>query len=109
MVGAVFALPAGNGTVSFDLLRQLGGARLLEQAAAEFRTATRIDDQNEAAKYDLELLLKREAIARGSAANGRPDGQRPNERRARRQRRNADTRRRVEEHSAGIYSTGRGY
>jgi hypothetical protein len=109
MVGAVFALPAGNGTVGFDLLRQLGGARLLEQAAAEFRAAARIDDQNEAAKYDLELLLKRDAIKRRSAANSRPAGQRPNARQARQQRRNASTRRRVEEHSAGIYSTGRGY
>jgi hypothetical protein len=109
MVGAVFALPAGNGTVSFDLVRQLGGARLLEQAAAEFRAAARIDDENEAAKYDLELLLKRDAIMRRSAGSGRPEGQRPNARQARQQRRNARTRRRVEEHSAGIYSTGRGY
>jgi hypothetical protein len=109
MTGAVFALPAGNGTVSFDLVRQLGGARLLEEAAAEFRAAARIDDQNEAAKYDLELLLKKDAIARRSAGNGRPAGQRPNARQARQQRRNASTRRRVEEHSAGIYSTGSGY
>jgi hypothetical protein len=109
MVGAVFALPAGNGTVSFDLVRQLGGARLLEEAAAEFRAAARIDDRNEAAKYDLELLLKRDAIARRSHSEGRPAGQRPNARQARQQRRNASTRRRVEEHSAGIYSTGRGY
>ncbi len=109
MVGAAFALPAGNGTVSFDLVRQLGGARLLEEAAAEFRAATRIDDRNEAAKYDLELLLKRDAIARRSRSERRPAGQRPSTRRARQQRRNASTRRRVEEHSAGIYSTGRGY
>jgi hypothetical protein len=109
MTGAVFALPAGNGTVSFDLVRQLGGARLLEEAAAEFRAAARIDDQNEAAKYDLELLLKKDAIARRSAGNGRPAGQRPNARQTRQQRRNASTRRRVEEHSAGIYSTGSGY
>ena len=109
MVGAVFALPAGNGTVSFDLVRQLGGGRLLEEAAAEFRAAARIDDENEPAKYDLELLLKRDAIARRSRSEGRPAGQRPNTRQARQQRRNASTRRRVEEHSAGIYSTGRGY
>jgi hypothetical protein len=109
MVGAVFALPAGNGTVSFDLVRQLGGARLLQEAAAEFRAAARIDDRNEAAKYDLELLLKRDAIARRSRSNGRPAGQRPNAKQTRQQRRNASTRRRVEEHSAGIYSTGRGY
>jgi hypothetical protein len=57
MVGSVFALPAGTGSISFGRLRQFGGGRLLAQAEQEFREAALLDDRNDAAKYDLELIL----------------------------------------------------
>ena len=71
MVGAVYALPAGTGGVSFDVVRQLGGGRLLQQAADEFRAAASLDDRNEAAKYDLELLLKADAQSRSAQRSKR--------------------------------------
>jgi hypothetical protein len=60
MVGTVFSLPAGNGSMSFARMRLIGGSRLLAQAVAEFRRAVLLDDRNEAAKYDLELVLSSE-------------------------------------------------
>ena len=60
MVGAVFALPAGNGSMSFARMRLIGGGRLLAQAVEELRRAVLLDDRNEAAKYDLELVLSSE-------------------------------------------------
>jgi hypothetical protein len=113
MVGAIFALPAGNGTVSFDLVRELGGSRLLEQAAEEFRIAASIDERNEAAKYDLELLLKRGAISRASprsSRNGkRGSKQQRNSQQTQRRRRGRSSRSTLEEHNGGIYANGTGY
>ena len=60
MVGAVFALPAGNGSMSFARMRLIAGGRLLAQAVEELRRAVLLDDRNEAAKYDLELVLSSE-------------------------------------------------
>lgn len=57
MVGAVFSLPAGNGSMSFARMRLIGGSRLIAQAVEELRRAVVLDDDNEAAKYDLELVL----------------------------------------------------
>lgn len=70
MVGKVFALPAGDGSISFGRLRQFGGGRLLAQAEEEFRAAALLDDRNEAAKYDLELVLASQT-APFSALSGR--------------------------------------
>src|SRR5262249_23366072 len=57
MVGALFSLPAGDGSITFARMRLLGGNRLLTQATEEFRRAVVLDDRNEAAKFDLELVL----------------------------------------------------
>lgn len=57
MVGAIFSLPAGNGSMSFARMRLIGGARLLAQSVEEIRRAVLLDDRSEAAKYDLELVL----------------------------------------------------
>jgi hypothetical protein len=57
MVGAVFSLPAGNGSMPFSRMRLIGGGRLLTQATEEFRRAVLLNGRNEAAKYDLELVL----------------------------------------------------
>jgi hypothetical protein len=111
MVGAIFALPAGNGTVSFDLIRQAGNGVLLRQAAQEFRAAVLADDRSEDAKYDLELLLKPQAESR--PAERRPgDGKadkRVKGKPSRRKTRDRASHSNLEQHHAGIYSTGSGY
>lgn len=57
MVGALFSLPAGDGSMTFARMRLIGGNRLLTQATEEFRRAVLLDERNEAAKFDLELVL----------------------------------------------------
>ena len=113
LVGAILALPAGNGSMSFDALRRLGGGRLLDQAAAEFRAAASLDDRDEAAKYDLELLLKSETASRASR---RPTSSRSSSRKqpasrrqVRKRRRSKASQTRRRERTAGIYGTGSGY
>jgi hypothetical protein len=110
MVGTVFVLPAGNGSISFGRLRQFGGGRLLAQAEDEFRAAAHLDDGNEAAKYDLELVLASQT-APFSALSGRR--QTPANRPALRNRhqgqdaRHTRTRRKLKQ--GGIYGSGSGY
>jgi hypothetical protein len=112
-VGAILGLPAGSGGMSFDALRRLGAGRLLDQAAAEFRTAASLDDRDEAAKYDLELLLKSEAPSRTSrrAKSGHSSSTKKQtaKRRLRKRRRSKSSRTRRRERTAGIYGTGSGY
>lgn len=116
MVGAIFALPAGNGSVSFDLVRQAGQGRLLDQAKEEFRAATLLDDGNEDAKYDLELILKREAqLQRNSrlapSKKGEKSGKRKKIEQNRSGRRSRDrvNRTDIRQRSAGFYAGGSGY
>jgi hypothetical protein len=112
MVGAVFALPAGRGSISFTRMRQItGGGRRLAQAAEEFRVAAVIDDRNESAKYDLELLLESQArslpprsTSRATTNVNRPSDQ---SKHAGDDVRHAPTRRRL--HQGGIYGSGKGY
>lgn len=112
LVGAVLALPAGNGSISFDAVRQLGGGRLLDQAAEEFRAAAILDDGNAAAKYDLELLLKRAAMTRASRRNDsrqRSTKQQGKQRQRSRRHRRKSTRASLKRHAGAIYSNGSGY
>jgi hypothetical protein len=51
MLGTLILLHSGNG-------RAIGGQVLVQQAVGNFQEAIRRDPTNEAAKYDLELLLK---------------------------------------------------
>jgi hypothetical protein len=110
MVGALFALPAGDGSMSFGRLRQMGGGRLLEQAVQEFREAALLDDRNEAAKYDLELVLASQTSA-FSALSGRrqtptsgPNGRNRHEGQTAKHPR---TKRRLRQ--GGSYGSGSGY
>jgi hypothetical protein len=110
MVGTVFALPAGNGSMSFTRLKQIGGGRLLNQATQEFRAAALLDERNEAAKYDLELALTAQNPA-FSALSGRR--QTPTQRppgRNRHQGQDAKhprTKKRLKQ--GGVYGSGSGY
>ena len=110
MVGALFSLPAGDGSMSFGRMRQIGGGRLLDQATAEFREAAVLDDRNEAAKYDLELVLRSQnpAFAALSGRRQTPTNRPPG--RSRHQGRDVKhprSHRRLRQ--GGTYGTGRGY
>jgi hypothetical protein len=50
MLGTLILLYSSNG-------QAIGGGQLLQQALANYQSAVRSDSSNEAAKYDLELLL----------------------------------------------------
>lgn len=108
VVGAALALPAGNGSVGFDAVRQVGGGRLLDQAAGEFRAAALLDDTNEAAKYDLELLLKSLPKPQAAQRQQRRSRQRSGQK-VERRRRVKHARGSREQHAAGTSAPGSGY
>ena len=111
MVGAVFALPAGNGSMTFSRLQELGGGRLLAQAVGEVHEAALLDENNEAATYDLELMLKSQAASaarqkheRETTKTNRPNSRRKNQGQGQK---HPPTRRKLREGGAG--GTGSGY
>jgi hypothetical protein len=111
MVGVVFALPAGRGSISFERMREIrGGGRQLAQAAGELREAAAIDDRNEAAKHDLELLLESQArllpprsTSRGTQKAKRPSG------RSKHAGNEVRHPRRRKLRGGGLYGSGKGY
>ena len=110
IAGAAFALPAGNGGLDFDAVRRLGGASSLEQAAQEFRSAIAADPGNEAAKYDLELLLKSAARSRAAQhRHGKPSKQQGRKRLHIPPRKHSKHRASAKRHQGSIYSNGSGY
>lgn len=110
IAGAAFALPAGTGRLDFDAVRRLGGASSLDQAAQEFRVAIAGDDRNEAAKYDLELLLKAEARSRAAQhRHGKPSQQQARKRQHIPPRKRSKRRVSAKRHQGALYSNGSGY
>lgn len=110
MVGAIFALPAGNGSLSFGRMRQFGGGPLLDQAAQEFREAALLDDRSEAAKYDLELVLRSQTPAFQALSKRRLSApERPNGRNNKQGQdtKHPRTKRRLKQ--GGVYGSGSGY
>jgi hypothetical protein len=110
MVGAIFSLPAGDGSMSFARMRLIGGNRLLAQAVAELRRAVDLDDRNEAAKYDLELVLSSQTPEFAALSKRRLSA--PNRPNTRSQHQGQDarhsrTRRRLKQ--GGSFSPGSGY
>jgi hypothetical protein len=110
MVGAIFALPAGNGSISFGRMRQFGGGPLLDQATQEFREAAMLDERNEAAKYDLELVLRSQTPAFEALSKRRLSApERPNGRNNKQGQdtKHPRTKRRLKQ--GGVYGSGSGY
>jgi hypothetical protein len=110
MVGAVFSLPAGNGSMSFARMRLIGGGRLLAQAVEELRRGVLLDDRNEAAKYDLELVLSSQTPEFAALSKRRLSA--PNRPNARKQNQGQDAknprnRRRLKQ--GGSFGQGSGY
>ena len=110
IAGAAFVLPAGTGGLGFDAVRRLGGGASLEQAAQEFRAAIAADGRNEAAKYDLELLLKSEARSqRAPHRQGKPPQQQARKRRHVPPRNRSSRHVRRERRPGALYANGSGY
>lgn len=111
LAGAVFVLPAGEGGLSFAAVRRLGGAAALSQAAQEFRAAIAADGSNEAAKYDLELLLKDQARSQATQhRHGKPSKQQSRNRQHTPSRKHSKQRAPAKRRrQGGLYSSGSGY
>jgi hypothetical protein len=110
MIGAIFALPAGNGSMSFGRMRQFGGGPQLDQATEEFREAAMLDERNEAAKYDLELILRSQTPAFQALSKRRLSApERPNGRNTKQGQdtKHPRTKRRLKQ--GGVYGSGSGY
>lgn len=106
IAGTLLAYSAGAGFgVMLPTRSQAQTQTVLEQARADFRAAVRNDPQNEAAKYDLELLLRQQKAQ---------SPQRPQDKKRKKTTTTQDKRRKTapangQEHHAGIYQTGSGY
>ena len=61
MASTLLAMAAGDGLGVAEIGRDAGSKALLLQALGGFRAAVASDDRNEAAKFDLELLLRQAA------------------------------------------------
>lgn len=107
MAGTLLAYSAGAGFgVILPRSDQAATASVLGEALQDFRAAVAADPANEAAKYDLELLLRQQraqAPPPRHAQKRRPKPQAQQDRR--RQPRPGNT----AEHHAGIYESGSGY
>jgi hypothetical protein len=109
MAGTLLAMGAGDG-LGVPLDDSTEGARpLLTQALDDFRAAVEGDPANEAAKYDLELLLRQQAESRqrdAAAASRKPT---PGSQPARDRRRQPQPEVQSRINDAGVYATGTGY
>lgn len=106
IAGTLLAYSAGSGfgTILPGQL-QASTATVLRQAREDYKNAVRTDPQSEAAKYDLELLLRQQQMQ---------SQQRPRPHKRKKTPTVQDTRRKSapangQEHHAGIYATGTGY
>lgn len=66
LLGTLILLYSSNGKAT-------GGQQLVQQAAGDFQSAIRDDPANDAAKYDLELLLRLHARADRDQSVSKPD------------------------------------
>jgi hypothetical protein len=73
MLGTLIMLYSANG-------RATGGAQLVQQAVADFQDAIRSDPRNDAAKYDLELLLRLHAASERQQPTPKQDKRKTNAR-----------------------------
>ncbi len=106
MAGTLLAYSAGAGFGALLPARdQAPTAVVLAQAVADFQAAIRSDPTGEAAKYDLELLLRQ----RNAQAPPKPAARRRKKAPATQDHHVKPTRASGQEHHAGIYATGTGY
>jgi hypothetical protein len=73
MLGTLILLYSANG-------RAAGGPQLVQQAVGDFQDAVRSDPRNDAAKYDLELLLRLHAASQRQHQDAKPQKPKANAR-----------------------------
>lgn len=106
MAGTLLAYSAGAGFgVILPRRNQAPTATVLDQAREDFRAAVNSDSGNEAAKYDLELLLRQQK----AQAPQRPSAHKRKKTPTTQNKRKKTARTNGQEHHAGIYQTGSGY
>ena len=107
MAGTLLAYSAGAGFgVVLPRQDQAPTAVVLDQARADFRAAVLTDPGNEAAKYDLELLLRQQ---KAQSRHQRPHPPKRKKTPTKQDKRRKTTPANGQEHHAGIYQTGSGY
>jgi hypothetical protein len=105
MAGTLLAYSAGAGFGAVLPAReQAPTATVLAQAREDFRAAIRSDPGNEAAKYDLEFLLRQQ-----DAQSQKPQARKRKKAPATQDKRKKTARANGQELHAGIYATGSGY
>jgi hypothetical protein len=106
MAGTLLAYSAGAGFGAVLPARDQGPTQtVLAQAREEYRTAVLSDPGNEAAKYDLELLLRQQQAQSPPRPHAQKRKKTPTSQDKRRKSRPTNG----QEHHAGIYAGGSGY
>ena len=107
MAGTLLAYSAGAGFGAVLPAReQAPTTTVLAQAREDFRDAVRSDPGNEAAKYDLEFLLRQQQAQSKQKPPARKRKKAPTTQDRRKKKTAAAN---GQEHHAGIYATGSGY
>ncbi len=107
MAGTLLAYSAGSGFGAVLPAReQAPTATVLAQAREDFRDAVRSDPGNEAAKYDLEFLLRQQQAQSKPKPSAKKRKKTPTTQDQRKKKTAAAN---GQEHHAGIYATGSGY
>ena len=109
MASTLLAMAAGDGLGVPEIGRDPGSKALLRQSVGGFQTAVQLDDRNEAAKFDLELLLRQAGAGPPAApprkkttASGKPKAS-PKKKQQKRQEGHSEV------SHASVYATGSGY
>ena len=106
MAGTLLAYSAGAGFgVVLPRSDQAPTATVLAQALEDFRAAVRSDPANEAAKYDLELLLRQHE----KQSRHKPPSRKRKKTSTAQDNRRKTTPKNGQEHHAGVYAAGSGY
>lgn len=108
MAGRLLAFSAGAGFgVALPSQDQAATAPVLRQALDDFRAAIRADGAGETAKYDLELLLRQQALTHTPPRSGK---KKLTKKPPTKQDKRLKSRKQAgEQHHAGVYATGTGY
>jgi hypothetical protein len=109
MAATLLAMAAGDGLGVAEIGHDTGSRALLQQALGGFRAAVRSDDRNEAAKFDLELLLRQVGMRPASRSAREQSNQKAKSQGKQKGRRQKRTVGHGEVSHADVYATGTGY
>ena len=109
MASTLLAMAAGDGLGVAQIGRDAGSKALLLQALGGFRAAVASDDRNEAAKFDLELLLRQAASRAPTRSPGDKSTKKDKPQSSQKGRRQKKTVGHSEVSHADVYATGSGF